>query len=347
MRVVRIFLSTPNDVPSERTQVQQLVRDINETVQFLAPSQEVRFEVVSYDTHVYPDVAGHAAQAVIDTQLSVDFDLYLGIMWKRAGTPTSEAPSGTIHEFEQALRHRMTHGWPVIFFFFCDESIEFPSSAEELEQLKRVLDFRARAASLGLTVNYATHGEFRDALRTKLLRGLADILSPSNQERRTTAEAEPEVPPAAERELRDLARQYDDVRIRMPSGHERTRAMTAIFNAMVELASATRPLLPQLQASNSEGERLAAIGILHAFPSADELTWLADRLDNPATEKPFVGYQAAVALGQAARTLPQSDLPGVAAALAHALQLARRLPQDADRIRALEYAANEAARRRR
>ena len=46
MRVVRIFLSTPSDVEWERGQVANLVRDINETVQFLAPAQDVRIELV-------------------------------------------------------------------------------------------------------------------------------------------------------------------------------------------------------------------------------------------------------------------------------------------------------------
>lgn len=46
MRVVRIFLSHRSDVEVERAQIGNLVRDINEAVQYLAPSQDVRFELV-------------------------------------------------------------------------------------------------------------------------------------------------------------------------------------------------------------------------------------------------------------------------------------------------------------
>jgi hypothetical protein len=118
--------------------------------------------------------------------------------------------------------------------------------------------------------------------------------------------------------------------------------MQTIFNGMVEAASAVRPLLADLHRSASAGERLAAIAILNAFPQVDCLPWLAERLDNPDVEKPFVGYQAAVALGQAARTLARTHPEEVRTAIERALELARKLPQDSDRIRALEYALDEA-----
>ena len=92
----------------------------------------------------------------------------------------------------------------------------------------------------------------------------------------------------------------------MRSGPSRTREMTTLFNSMVELESATRPLQQALRQSSSAGDRLAAIAILYAFPMVQQLQWLADRLDNPAAETPFVGFQASQALGQAARSLPTS-----------------------------------------
>jgi hypothetical protein len=121
--------------------------------------------------------------------------------------------------------------------------------------------------------------------------------------------------------------------------------MSKIFNAMVELASGVRPLLSELQASSSAGERLAAIAILNAFPDVEHLPWLAERLDNPETERPFVGYQAAMALAQAARSLPADDHAELDAALDRALELARKLPDDPDRIKTLEHTKQELARR--
>jgi hypothetical protein len=341
MRVIRIFLSTPSDVEEERVHVANLIRDINETVQFLAPTQDVRLELVQYETHAFPDVG--APQEVIDRQIPVDYDLYLGIMWRRAGTPTADAMSGTIHEFDNALAHRGLRGWPVIMFFFCDEKLDFPQLDEEIEQLQQVLDFRRRLSSIGLTVSYATHEAFRDAARARLLRGLADILFAPKREDLRVGTHEPSVPSAQEKALRDTAQLYDETRRVMKSGIARTREMTKIFNSMVELAAACRPLVADLEKSPSSGERLAAIAILYAFPETDHLEWLAERLDNPHVESPFVGYQASVALGQAARSLPARDISAVKTALNRALDLAKKLPEDPDRIRALEYAVHEAS----
>jgi hypothetical protein len=343
VKVVRIFLSTPSDVDLERVQVQHLVRDVNETLQFLDPARELRIEVVYHETHAFPDVG--SPQAVIDRQIPVDYDIYLGIMWKRAGTPTPTAPSGTIHEFEQAYVHATEHGWPIVMFFFCDDHIDMPREVEEVEQLARVVAFRRKLDSIGYTVGYGDRETFRDALRPRLLRAIADVLtSDRHGTSRGSAVATERVPPEQEARLRSLAERYNEIRRTMPSGPARTSEMQKAYNAMVEIASDVRPLLGDLVESSSPGERLAAIAVLRAFPQVERVSWLAERLDNPNVEAPFVGYQAAVALSQATRTLG-ADHPGeVTAAVSRALDLARQLPSDPDRIVVLERASDELTR---
>lgn len=314
-----------------------LVREINDTIQFLTPDQEIRLELVHYETHAYPDVG--APQEVIDRQIPIDFEIYLGIMWKRAGTPTGGHASGTIHEFHQALEHRNEYGWPTIMFFFCDEAVAMPSEVDELDQLREVVRFREQLSKIGYTVRYARRSEFREVIRGRLLRALADVISHPPREPEVVEAAT--IDSDAEQALDRLTSQYDHIRSTQPSGPDRTRAMTATFGDMVSLAPRIRPKLAALQSSPSAGERLAAIAILHAFPDRSELVWLAERLDNPRAETPFVGYEAASALGQAVRSLPDSDVDDLADALDRALDLARRLPADSDRIRVLEYAQRD------
>lgn len=342
MRVVRIFLSTPSDVGVERTQVQHLVRDVNETLQFLDPTRELRVEVVFHETHAFPDVG--APQAVIDRQLPVDYEIYLGVMWKRAGTPTGMAESGTIHEFELAYAHAVEHGWPTVMFFFCDDQIQMPRNDDDVDQLRRVVEFRRRVDSMGYTASYSDRNTFRDALRPRLLRAIADVLATGN-----TAPSGRNVDPrfvsrAQHARIRALAEQYNEIRRTMRSGNARTFRMTQIYNDMVELASDVRPLLGDLLASQSEGERLAAIAVLRAFPSADHLTWLAERID---VEKPFAGYQAAVALSQAADTLGREHEGEVLRALHRAMEPEGKLPSDSDRFEVLRRALDKLQRRAR
>jgi len=93
--------------------------------------------------------------------------------------------------------------------------------------------------------------------------------------------------------LWELAAQYERIRRTMRAGPERTAAMTAVFEEMLGDAATVTDHLAEFQSSASAGRRLAAIAILHAVPSRDQLEWLADRLDNPSVERPFVGFAAA------------------------------------------------------
>src|SRR4029450_12385932 len=92
-REIRIFLSTPSDVVEERRALAALVEEINDVVAFLAPERDVRLKLLHYETDAYPDVGG--PQSVIDEQIPLDYEIYLGVLWKRAGTPTKHAHRGT------------------------------------------------------------------------------------------------------------------------------------------------------------------------------------------------------------------------------------------------------------
>ena len=89
------------------------------------------------------------------------------------------------------------------------------------------------------------------------------------------------------------ARLYERTRQRMPSSNERTARMGQIFKQMRSLATASYPLLGELAASPSPGERLAAVSILQVFATEGFLPFLVELVES---EKPYVGYQAIVAL---------------------------------------------------
>jgi len=149
---------------------------------------------------------------------------------------------------------------------------------------------------------------------------------------------------AANAELLQLAAQYEDIRRTMPSSGARTRRMTAVFTNESE-APAVRALLNEFEKSESPGIRLAAIAILQMFPNVEHLDWLATRLDNPGSEKPFVGYQAAVALLDAVQGLSFEECGRLRSSLEKAMILAQTLPQDSDRLDVLAMAQQELCRR--
>jgi len=338
-RQVRIFVSTPSDVQDERKALRSLVAEINDVVMFLAPERNVTLRLVDYKGDAHPDV-GDEPQAVIDRQIPPDYDIHFGVMWKRCGTATKGADSGTVHEFNQALARREKTGKPTIMFYFSGEPSSPPTSPDEIDQLTKVMKFRQRIEAIGLTGAYPTRAEFREHARLGLLQAVRNILREELPKREV--EPAPQTPARMSQRLRELCETYDAVRIDMQSGPNRTRRMTDILEEMKAEAPAARSLLATFTGHSSAGYRLAAIGILQVFPAVDQLTWLADRL-NPDLEAPFIGYQAAIALLQAVRGLPDSDCPTLRAEVTRARTLAQRNANDPPRISALDYALKELA----
>jgi hypothetical protein len=160
-------------------------------------------------------------------------------------------------------------------------------------------------------------------------------------------------------QIRRLAKDYEAVRLSMSSGDERTKAMEQVAAQMKSLGFAVQPFLNELRNSDSAGERLAAVTALGVKPQEDSLDWLVDRIDS---ERPFVGYHAALALLAAARafTPPSpaapdspsqkaSDMPsGPYAHLCKAIDRAMKLLEDkslreTDRYEVLQAAKKESA----
>jgi hypothetical protein len=310
-------------------------------------------ELVGYETDSYPDLG--SPQDVINRQIPVDYDIFIGVMWKRCGTPTKTASSGTIEEYRRACEKRKEGGLPRVMFYFCDEPIAIPSE-EELTQLAEVLKFRHEVNEIGLTSSYPSHTEFIEHVRGGLLRAIRDILQ--NEASNVRAEliapssksgiemqVREAVNDTARTSLATLAREYESTRASMPSGSQRTRLMEAVFAKMKAAAPDGRSLLDELMSSKSPGTRLAAIAILQMFPNREYLDWLATRLDNPFAETPFVGYQAAVALAEAVRALPSDDCSKVQEAFRKAKKLAAKMQHDPDRLTVLMSAEGELIKR--
>lgn len=95
-------------------------------------------------------------------------------------------------------------------------------------------------------------------------------------------------------ELLLLAKEYEEVRAKMPSGNPRTRVMENIVSKMKSLMDDPLSNLETWTTSYSAGIRLLAIAKLQKFPNTEYLNWLAEHVGD--SEKPFIGYQSSVAL---------------------------------------------------
>jgi hypothetical protein len=104
--------------------------------------------------------------------------------------------------------------------------------------------------------------------------------------------------------LREMAAEYERVRMSMKPGKARTRAMSDVASRMLTVALAAAPYVAEFVNSPSSGERLAAVMILKARFNPRYSEWLARRL---VEDPPFIGYHAAGALLGGIRLLGGSD----------------------------------------
>jgi len=161
VEVLKIFLASPSDVAKERDYVIEVIEEINRTI---APSKGVILEVVS-SKHTFPGY-GQDGQSVLNKQIGTmkEYEIFLGIMWSRVGTPTQRAPSGTIEEFKRAVRANKSHEKPEIWFYFRKLEAHLDTK-EKLEQAQKVVTFKKEVQRKALTHDYNSPSNFRDRFR--------------------------------------------------------------------------------------------------------------------------------------------------------------------------------------
>jgi hypothetical protein len=260
------------------------------------------------------------------------------------GTPTTTAQSGTEEEFRRAYKLWHENKTLPVLFYFCQQPFSPPRTEDEIDQLSKVVRFRNELSTKGLVWEYEDHNGFADVVRPHLLLVLRDMF-PSKGTRMETAQRVKDLTGGAEisairTQILTLANQYEEIRRTTPYGNDRTQRMELVASKMRSLALRAYPLLGDLMGSESAGQRLAAVSILEAIPNADHLPWLAERI---SVEKAFIGYHAAIALLNAARSFRTSENHvAVQEAVRQALQnLDRRTWKDPQQLAILKNAEQE------
>ena len=137
-KILRAFLASPGDLQEERKAVDGVITEFNKS---WADALGYQIELLGWED----TVAGFGRpQHLINPEVD-RCDLFIGLMWKRWGTPPDkdgEFSSGFEEEFKRAMDRREHSKSPEIALFFkkiSDESMGDPGDA-----LKKVLEFRKR-----------------------------------------------------------------------------------------------------------------------------------------------------------------------------------------------------------
>ncbi len=144
--ILRILIASPGDLREERQAIRHLAEEINH---IWSDYFSLRLRVIMWEDDTFPAI-GSDPQAVVNTQVGDDYEVFLGMFGERLGQPTPRAASGTIEEFDRAYeRYRLTRQ-PQIMFYFRNAA----TVPQEVE------NFRQRIGDLG--VYYATFQDMRE-----------------------------------------------------------------------------------------------------------------------------------------------------------------------------------------
>ena len=228
--VLQVFVASPGDVADERAVLDTVVAELNQT---WSRSLGLTFEVLKWETNSRPGF-DQDPQAVINSQLPDDYDVFLGILWSRLGTPTGRASSGSVEEFERAYAKLQSTGTvPEIMLYFKDAPIA-PSKLEGA-QVAALLEFKASLAGRGgLYSTFEDQAGFEASLRAHLsavAQKLASGVLPSKEIERPEAQVAAESIAADDVDFGLL----DYLDIYGSRTQDMTTAMTSIKEATVRI----------------------------------------------------------------------------------------------------------------
>ncbi|WP_316231071.1 hypothetical protein [Bradyrhizobium sp. SZCCHNR1051] len=169
-KVFRILIASPSDVGEEREIAVDTIQAWND---LNSSERQIVLLPLRWETHSSPEF-GHRPQEVINRQVVDHCDLLVGIFWTRVGSPTGAADSGTVEEIERVAQQ----GKPVMLYF--SQAKQDPGTID-LEQLRRLREFKGKTFPRALVEHFSNQIEFRDKLWRQLEIQIRTLLAEENK----------------------------------------------------------------------------------------------------------------------------------------------------------------------
>lgn len=115
-KLLRIFVAGPSDVADFKKDAFKAIQDMTEE------AKSTGFDLEPFGQEAVPPAAfgaGEVAQDVVGKYPGFkDCSILVAILWRRLGTPTGKAPSGTAQEIQEAYERYRATGRPQLFIYF-------------------------------------------------------------------------------------------------------------------------------------------------------------------------------------------------------------------------------------
>jgi|GEM_PF-4450829 len=171
--VLTIFMASPGDVAQERAALADVVNSINQRVAY---SLGWELELRGWENTV-PGMG--RPQSRINPEVR-ECDVFIGILWKRWGTPTGESSSGFREEFDIAHDRHSRSNDPEILMYFRDVDAAITQDpGEQFRQVQAFKDELTRGRDL-LYKTYSDVPEFREQVENHLTQMILERARPTS-----------------------------------------------------------------------------------------------------------------------------------------------------------------------
>lgn len=161
--VVQVMIASPSDLSAERAVLRSVMADWND-------HHTTRTGIVAlplaWESHAVPQMGGRP-QAILNEQITDSADVLVALFWTRLGSPTGDAPSGTVEE----IRRHSGAGKPTLVYF--SEVPVRPDSVDD-EQYKALKAFRLECQAKGLIDTFESVTDLSDKFFRHLTRLLPE-----------------------------------------------------------------------------------------------------------------------------------------------------------------------------
>ena len=185
-KILTILVASPSDVAEERDRLEEIVDEVN---YLHARRAGTRLEVLRWERDASPGL-GEDAQDVINRQIPQDYEVFIGILWHRFGSPTGRAASGTLEEYRMAKARYEQDPSSVRLMLYFKDSPPVTMKAFDADQYKMVEEFRSAFEQEGLYKGFTSAEDFTNKIRVDLTRLIYDELTARQPDSKHATESE-------------------------------------------------------------------------------------------------------------------------------------------------------------
>lgn len=181
----KILIASPSDVRDEREAMESVIEELNITYGSRA---NLAIELIKWETHTAPAMGlTNNTQNIVDNDLGDDYDLFIGVLWKKFGTPNDQFGSGTEQEYRRAYDRYKADSKSLQILFYFKTSAPLSLNSIDPNELNKVNEFKKHIGEKGVYYwEYNTIEEFQRFLRTHIPKRLEELAKPATVEMNNT-----------------------------------------------------------------------------------------------------------------------------------------------------------------